>query len=72
MAHGGQHAVTVPAPENLFNAKNVIQILEGMMVKVTEQECNSHNVNAACNCAARITDLLRVHLEAERLKKQRP
>jgi hypothetical protein len=38
------------------------------MTEVTKEECTPSTVNAACNAAARITDLLRVHLEAERLQ----
>ena len=38
------------------------------MIRVTEEECTPATVNAAANCAARITDFLRVHLEAERLQ----
>ena len=53
----------------IFNAKTVVQTLEGLMVKVTEEDCTASTVNAACNCAARITDLLRVHLEVERLQR---
>jgi len=67
----GHHAATTPAmePESIFNARSVVQTLERLMNQVTQQEATPATVNAACNCAARITDLLRVHLEAERLKK---
>jgi hypothetical protein len=65
------HAIEKPTPPpDLFNARNVVQILEGLMVKVTAEECTAHTVNAACNAAARITDILRLHLEAERLKRR--
>ncbi|MGI9296561.1 MAG: hypothetical protein ACR2QC_01520 [Gammaproteobacteria bacterium] len=56
--------------DGIFNARNVCVNLEGLMRKVTKEECTPSTVNAACNCAARITDLLRVHLEAQRLKKK--
>ena len=64
--------VTAPAPstilsEGLFNARGVVQTLERLMNEVTKEECTPATVNAAANCAARITDMLRVHLEAERL-----
>ena len=52
----------------LFNARGVVQTLERLMNDVTKDECTPATVNAAANCAARITDLLRVHLEAERLQ----
>ena len=53
----------------MFNAKSVVQTLESLMIKVTDQDCTASTVNAACNCASRITDLLRVHLEVERLNR---
>jgi hypothetical protein len=56
---------------DIFNAKGVIVTLEQLMNRVTAEECTAATVNAACNCAARITDLLRIHLEVERLKRKR-
>lgn len=53
--------------EGLFNARGVVQTLERLMNEVTKNDCTPATVNAACNAASRITDLLRVHLEAERL-----
>ena len=41
------------------------------MTRVTEDDCNPETVNAACNCAGRITEILRVHLEVEKLSMQR-
>jgi hypothetical protein len=54
-----------------FNTKSVIKTLEGLMGNVTSQNCTAETVNAACNCAARITDILRIHLDVERLKRTR-
>ena len=62
------HTEPVPTSESLFNARSVVQTLEQLMLRVTEQECTPATVNAAANCAARICDILRVHLEAERLQ----
>jgi hypothetical protein len=56
-------------PETV-NVKSIVQTLEGLMVKVTAEECTAQTVNAACNAAARITDLLRLHLDAQRLQVQ--
>jgi hypothetical protein len=63
------HAVARKEPESIFNAKSVVRTLEDLMHKVTKEEASPATVNAACNCAARITDLLRIHLEVERLRK---
>lgn len=52
----------------MFNAREAVGTLNELMNKVTVKELNAETVNAACNCAARITDLLRVHLEFQRLK----
>lgn len=60
-----------PVDENnvvMFNARDAVATLSGLMNKVTDKEINAETVNAACNCAARITDLLRVHIEFQRLK----
>ncbi len=55
--------------QGLFNAKSVVMTLEDLMNKVTSEECTPKTVNAACNCAARITDILKLHIEAERLNR---
>jgi hypothetical protein len=57
-----------PMQTGIFNARGVVQTLERLMNEVTKEDCTPATVNAAANCAARITDLLRVHLEAERLQ----
>lgn len=53
--------------EDTFTTKKVVRTLEGLMTKVTEEQVTPDTVNAACNCADKITDLLKLHLEAERL-----
>lgn len=57
--------------EEKFDTRTVVKTLEGLMTKVTEKDCTSETVNAACNCAGRITDLLRLHIEVERMKIKR-
>lgn len=57
--------------EEKFDTRTVVKTLEGLMTKVTEKDCTSETVNAACNCAGRITDLLRLHIEIERMKIKR-
>ena len=53
---------------DVFDTKKIVTTLHDLMEKVTEKDVNSETVNAACNCAARITDMLRVHLDVERMK----
>lgn len=56
--------------ENVFDTKEVVTTLNSLMKRVTEKECSSDTVNAACNCASQITQLLKVHLDVERLRKK--
>lgn len=56
----------------IFDTKEVVSTLHKLMNKVTDQECSAATVNAACNCASQITQLLRVHLDVERLKNRFP
>jgi len=68
------HSLPQASPEitpDIFNAKGVIMTLEDLMKRVTAADVSASTVNAACNCAARITDILRVHLEVERLRRKR-
>jgi hypothetical protein len=51
-----------------FDTRGVVKKLESLMTDVTKEEATPDTVNAACNCAGRITDLLRIHLEVERMK----
>jgi hypothetical protein len=67
--NGQPQATPTQALQPLFNAREVVQTLHDLMTKVTAQEVSSNTVNAACNCAARICDLLRLHLDAERLRR---
>jgi len=53
--------------DNEFTTKKVVNTLEGLMRRVTKEEVTPDTVNAACNCADKITDMLRLHLEVERL-----
>lgn len=51
-----------------FDTRSVVKNLERLMTEVTAKTVTPETVNAACNCAGRITDILRIHLEVERLK----
>lgn len=57
--------------EEQFNTKNVVKKLESLMDRVTEKECNPQTVQAAVNCADKICDMLRLHLDVERLKSKK-
>jgi len=54
----------------IFDTRRVVKTLEGLMTRVTEKDCSPDTVNAACNCADKITDILRLHLDVERLKRK--
>jgi len=55
----------------VFNTKNIVQKLETYMDRVTENECTPATVTAAVSCADKIVDILRLHLEVERLNIKR-
>jgi hypothetical protein len=57
--------------DQIFNSKEIVMTLHGLMNKVTSEKCNAETVNAACNCASKITDLLKLHLEVEKLKQKK-
>lgn len=59
------------ALKETFNTKTVVKKLEGYMDRVTEKDCTPATVQAAVNCADKICDFLRLHLEVERLKIKR-
>lgn len=56
--------------DDVFDTRDVVKTLEGLMGKVTAKDCSPETVNAACNCAGRITDILKVHLDYQRLKSR--
>lgn len=57
--------------ESIFDTKTVVKKLESYMDKVTEKECSPATVQAAVNCADKIVDILRLHLDVERLRIKR-
>jgi hypothetical protein len=54
-----------------YNMKSVVKKLETYMDRVTEKECTPASVQAAVNCADKIVDIFRLHLEVERLRIKR-
>lgn len=56
----------------IFDTKTVVKKLETYMDRVTEKECSPATVQAAVNCADKIVDILRLHLDVERLKARKP
>jgi hypothetical protein len=59
--------------DEVFNTRKVVNTLEGLMTSVTDANVTPDTVNAACNCADKIVDILRLHLDVERLRtKMKP
>lgn len=56
--------------EEIFYTRTVVKTLEGLMTRVTDKDCTAETVQAACACADRITGILRLHLDVERLKRK--
>ena len=54
--------------DNPFITSKIVNNLEHLMTQVTSQEVNPSTVNAACQCAEKITDLFKLHLELEKHK----
>jgi len=52
----------------VFDTRKVVNTLEGLMTRVTQEKITPDSVNAACNCADKIVDILRLHLDVQRLK----
>lgn len=55
-------------PAEVFDTRSVVQTLEDLMTEVTKKNVTPETVNAACNCADKIVDILRLHLDVERLR----
>lgn len=57
-------------PKDTFDTRDVVMTLEGLMTRVTKDDVSPDTVNAACNCADKIVDILRLHLDVERLRQK--
>lgn len=53
-----------------FDTRGVVFKLRDLMTEVTANDVTPETVNAACNCADKITDVMRLHLDAERLRRR--
>jgi hypothetical protein len=53
-----------------FNSRRIVNKLADLMDGVTKTEVTAENVHAACECAARITDVMRLHVEAGKLRRR--
>jgi len=58
------------ATKETFDTREVVTTLEGLMTSVTKEQVTPATVNAACNCADKIVDILRLHLDVERLRQK--
>lgn len=58
------------AKKDTFDTRKVVTTLEGLMTSVTKEQVTPDTVNAACNCADKIVDILRLHLDVERLRNK--
>lgn len=57
--------------DDVFNTKTLVKKLENYMDKVTEKECTAETVQAAVSCAGTIIDILKLHLDLERVRIRR-
>lgn len=67
----GKAVVARPSGQvGVFDTRRVVATLEGLMERVTQEMVTPETVNAACNCADKIVDILRLHLDVERLQEK--
>jgi hypothetical protein len=55
-------------PAAMFQTTKVVGTLTNLMDKVTKEKCDPQTVQAACNCASAITELMKVHVDIEKIK----
>lgn len=53
---------------NPLITSRVVNTLADLMDKITTGEVTPETVNAACNCAEKMTDIFKFHLEFEKFK----
>jgi hypothetical protein len=70
MALVKKNQTEVAVKDEIFDTRRVVQTLEGLMTRVTDTDISADTVNAACNCADKIVDILRLHLDVERLRRK--
>lgn len=58
-------------PLEVFQGRETIALLQTLMERVTADAATPDTVLAACRCSAEIAQLLRIYLEAEKLRRQR-
>ena len=66
-----ESSVVTKQQSDIFDTKTIVKKLENYMDRVTDTECNPATVQAAVNCADKIVDILRLHIEVERIKIRR-
>lgn len=54
--------------DNPIISSRVVNSLADLMEAVTKKEITPETVNAACNCAGKITEIFKFHLEFEKFK----
>lgn len=53
---------------NPLITSRVVNTLADLMDKITAGEISPETVNAACNCAEKMTDIFKFHLDFEKFK----
>ena len=54
-----------------FNVSETVNHLHKMMTSVTSKEMDAKNVNAACNCVARLNETIDTAIKAARFLSER-
>ena len=67
----GQQEGKIKFIDEEFMIGKTIHHLHTMMKSVTSQEMNARNVNAACNCVARLNETIDTAIKAARFLNER-
>jgi hypothetical protein len=68
--NGHSPALQTAPQQTIFDARELVTVLKDLMVRVTQDEVTPQTVQAACSCSSQIANILRIHLEAERLTRR--
>lgn len=68
--HSSGKATVIQPQDEVFNTRGVVTKLEDLMTRVTANHVTPETVNAACNCADKIVDILRLHLDVQRMRQK--
>lgn len=70
MSANDRRSIVAKQDFEVFDTSRVAKTLHTAMEEMLKKEISPASLNAACNCAQQITNILRLHLDAKRLKSR--